>query len=359
MRHCCGARTGDSSGFADLLSRAIAFDPANKSAATLAATYYAENVGDTVGQFKLNVALMYADPMDPNVRFTLARQLASEGAVVQSARFHRAGLNLLTLAGGLEPVHDVERMSLVWQVHGPQQVVKEIRLRLQEARARAQRQYEIDLESDIPDSELVRPEQVHLDPIYEQMRVLAGLASLDYDAVDEGIAEIHAVFLERSARFASRFQEEETPETQQLQQATYASLALLNVMRAISNSEIDKLERDVTQYQVNDPVWQEYAYTLRAWLALRKGNPEAVLRSIPEGIDGDPYAFILTGLANEELGRWDAALDAYSRLLRFAPMSPSASWARSRQSELLDTRDPLTDAGREMGPNRAISARVD
>ena len=98
---------GEIDAFVRTLSQAIELDRTNKEAQHLATNYFAEFAGDDpeskAGLLEMQLNLMWADPVDPNVYFSISRLLAVEGATRHAQRFHSIGVAILSQAGQLDP----------------------------------------------------------------------------------------------------------------------------------------------------------------------------------------------------------------------------------------------------------------
>ncbi len=345
---------GEGDRFVERLTQATSLDPTNKEAATLALNYFVDQVpNDPVGRLRLELNLLYADPFDPNVHMSVAFLLAREGALPQTARFHTMGMALLNEANRVGPERDVERLALGWQLQGPDVVVAEIDRRLEAERAVARQIYERDLTLDVPDSELVPPETVHLNPLYEKMRVLAALSAGDFLQVERGLEELRAIATERTTflRDPTRRIDRET-EGRVIFETT-AALADLQLMRAIANVQLEEFAAETQGLAQLGREFQEALAPLAAWLRFRNGDPQGAIEvadRIERTSGPTPPLNILRGLANESLGSTDRAVDIYRGLIDNDPLGPIGAWARNRMLGLLNIRDPRTDAGRAMGP---------
>jgi hypothetical protein len=343
---------GESERFVQRLTQAASLDPTNKSAASLAVGYYADRIpDDPLGQLQLLINLLYSDPFDPNVHMSIATLLAQEGSLLQSARFHNSGMALLNAADAVGPERDVERLALGWQLQGPASVVSEIDRRLQRDRSEAAAIYERDLRLDVPDDQLVPPETVHLNPLYEKMRVLAALSGGDFLQVERGLEELRAIATEQAAILQDPTRSLDPIEEQQRLLRATRALSDLQLMRAIANVQLDEFAVETQSLARIGPTFREALAPLAAWLAFRSGRPQEALE-VADGIeqtDGpSPPLQILRGLANEALGSVDTAVVIYRGLVASDPLGPIGAWARNRVLGLLQQTDPRTEAGKQM-----------
>jgi tetratricopeptide (TPR) repeat protein len=82
-------RNGDNDAFAAALSRAMALDPSNRSAAALAAGYFRLQINDPLAEAELLVNLMLADLTDISTQVALAQHLLENGAYAGAVRMYR------------------------------------------------------------------------------------------------------------------------------------------------------------------------------------------------------------------------------------------------------------------------------
>jgi len=344
---------GESQKFVERLTLATELDSTNKDAAALAFNYYASRVpGDAVGQLRLQFNLLFADPFDPRVHMSIALLLAQEGAMIECFRFHRLGLALLDAVDARGPQRDVERLTLMWELQGPEAVVAEIARRLASERDAARAVYERDLKLDVADEDLLPPEEVSLDGLYERMRVLAGLAAGDFVAVETGIEELKKISDRATAALRDPTRSLDPAEEAELLNDAIRAVSDLQFMRAVANVDIEKFDAETTAVARLGPRLQAALAPLAAWIRYRNGDPAAALE-LAEQIDRDVGenfgTSILRGLANESLGSIDAALFAYRDLIKDDPLGPVGAWARSRMNQILGRDDPRTPAGQRMG----------
>ena len=345
---------GDLDSFLRMLTLATDLDRTNKEAHHLAVSYYAEfSDGDPAGLadlLELQLRLMYADPIDPNIHFGIARLLAVEGATVEAQRFYGNGISILSRAGLLEPRHRVESLALRWLVEGPRVVLDQIDRELRLLRDNARIVYERDKQRDLPDRLLTPPEEAFLDPLYEQIRIIAAMDAQDSEALATGLREIDAY---------ARHQFEEVQEATKLDdQQTRAtafkafgkSLISLQFMRALANVEHQALAAQIPQLPryIGEAEWNRLKKPLEAWVALRAGNTERA-REILEEI-GTPDSIMRVCKAELLAAEGDnvGAAQEFENIMRVDPFIPYGAWARSRAMELTGRTDPVTEAGRLM-----------
>ncbi|MBZ0173485.1 MAG: hypothetical protein K8E66_13965, partial [Phycisphaerales bacterium] len=345
---------GDLDGFLRMLTLAVDLDQTNKEAQHLATSYFAEYAGNDAeglsGLLEMQIGLMWADPIDPNVHLGIARQLAIKGAMREAARFHSNGIAILSRAGLLEPRHRVQELALRWLLEGPRIVLDTIERELALARDNAKIKYERDLQRDVPDRLLVPPNEVFLDPLYEKIRIIAALDAMDRPALLTGLHELD-MYAQHQFNEVQEATKLDDPETRARAFREFAStLVSLQFMRVLANAERQELAASIPQLPraIGEEEWDRMRKPLEAWLALRAGDLDttrAYLREI--GTRTSIMRVCHAELLAAE-GRDAEAAGEYEHILRTDPFVPYGAWARSRAMELTGRTDPATPAGQRM-----------
>lgn len=345
---------GELDRFLRYLTLATDLDRTNKEAHHLATSYFAEYAGgdpeSLAGLLELQLNLMWADPIDPNVHFGISRLLAIEGAMRESARFHENGLSILSIAGMLEPRHRVQALALQWLLEGPRVVLDTIDRELKVARDNARIRFELDRQRDVPERLLRPPEKVFLDPLYEKIRIIAAMDAQDGAALMTGIRELdaYARFQFNEVQEATRLDEPQARERAFRQFAD--TLVSLQFMRALANADLRSLVAQVPELPriIGQEEWDQIRRPLEAWIALRAGDFETTRNMLGEiGIGSSIMRVCAAELLAAE-GKAEEAAMLYESILRTDPFVPYGAWARSRAMELTGRTDPVTPAGRRM-----------
>jgi hypothetical protein len=345
---------GDIDGFVRELSRAIELDRTNKEAQHLATSYFAglssDDADGKAGLLEMQLNLMWADPVDPNIYLSIARMLAVEGATQQALRFHSIGVSILAQAGQLDQKNQVETLALQWLTAGPQPVLAQIDQDLRVMRDLARMRYEEDLQRDIPDRLLTPPEEVFLDPLFEKIRVIAAMDAMDSEALRTGLRELdaNAAFQLRQMEEALALRDEES--RREAFEAFAVTVVESQFMRVLANVEVEQLAALMPQLPkfIGEEKWERFRRPLTAWVALRTGDLErarALLREL--GTAASEMQILQAELLVAE-GRSTEAAAVYDRILRQRAFIPFGAWARSRAMELTGRTDPVTEAGRRM-----------
>ena len=322
---------GEGQKFVSLLSLAVDLDGTNKEAAALAAAYYTSvRPDDEVGQAELQLALLLADPVDPQVLISLARLGASHGDWATAARLHRAARDLMSRGSGrLDEWAQVQRMVLDWHIRGPREPVVELSTQVQAMRHDAQALIENLRERGLPTTDVTPPDEMNLPPLPQRVRILAANAAGDPEEMDRGLADLALMVRLLGTRYeeevrAGRLSGEEARDT----------LVGLNLQRfllhAITDRNFEGVFRAVQEAGLLDEPAMAEAF--QGWIALRSGDPEGAVSAFEAWLElrDDPTAALGLGLAYEASDRMDDAVEVYRRLFQFNPLSVEGAWARSR-----------------------------
>ncbi len=345
---------GDLDNFVRTLTLSVDLDRTNKEALHLATSYFAGFSGDDAeslaGLLEMQLALMWSDPIDPNVHLGIARMLAIEGATREASRFHENGLAILSAAGLMEPRHIVEGLALQWLLDGPRAVLDRIERDLLVARDNARLRFEQDKQRDVPERLLVPPEDVFLDPLYEKVRVIAAMDAQDGKALQAGLRELdaYARFQYRKVQEATKLDDEKSRERAFRQFAD--TVVSIQFMRALANVDMRTLVAQVPALPqvIGEEEWKQIQKPLEAWIALRAGDLETTRAFLSEIGAGTSIMRVCRAELLVAEGKPEEAAREYEFIQRNEPYIPYGAWARSRAMELTGRTDPITPAGRLM-----------
>lgn len=336
--------------FADRVSMAAELDPSNKQAFSLAATYYAQQTGDPVGLLELRLGLLEADPLDPNVHHAIAGSLAAENATGIAERYHANARTLLLATGGMSQGAEIERLVLRWANDGPQAVIQEIKETLNTQRERARRRYEAQLQQDVPQSELVKPEELFLGREYQRLRFLAGLAAGDDESVQTSIeaqAKVTDQVLEQ-LREQSVLRSE--AQVDQVVEAAFVAGTELRALALIRGRADIQLPEQILQRARQRPAWINRLVVLEAWQAYRDGDTErarGLVRQVRQNEDLVLAVWLLATMA-EDAGNTGEAARWYATIFQQQPLTPFGAAARAKWQRVTQSEDGLTETGRQM-----------
>ncbi|USN99987.1 MAG: hypothetical protein H6810_04830 [Phycisphaeraceae bacterium] len=340
--------------FLSLLTLASSLDQTNKEARHLASSYFAEYAGEDpdslTGELELNLELMWADPIDPNVHFGISRELAVEGAMREALRFYEIGMTILYRAGLVQPRQKVEELAMRWLLDGPRFVLDSIEQELKLARDNARIKYELDKQRDVPDRLLTPPDEVFLDPLYEKIRIIAAMDAMDKSAVLEGLRELDK-YTEHEFK---KIQEATTLDDEKSRAKAFeeftSTLVSAQFMRMLANVDVRQTQSIIPQIPkyIGEEKWNQLRRPLEAWVALRTGDLDTTRAILQEIGAKTPAMRVCRAELLVAEGKDAEAAAEYEYVLRHESFVPFGAWARSRAMELTGRTDPVTPAGRRM-----------
>lgn len=333
---------GDIDGFVRLLDAAITLDSTNKEAALTALAFYGETLDDPIGRLDLLSNLLYADPVDPNVHDTIARELAAGGAFRGALRFYANEMDIMT-AAGRAPDETLLTNGLViqWQLHGPSQILQVLNHQLKGQRDQAQQNLRVLREENQPVTNVPRPDDVRL-PVYQDLvRVLAAEAAGDISSLDAAMADMAATakYMLEQLNNPQVVGEDAAPE--QLEAIGESIRTRLTTIRLWVGRDLDKIEQELAAFDEQRVSGDEpqSITTQRGWLALRQGDPAGGL-AILESVEPAPFVDMGIALAKIELGQEQEGLDILAALARQNTLTPLGAWSRNHYERVAGV--PLT-----------------
>ncbi|MEX2218877.1 MAG: hypothetical protein WD749_08960 [Phycisphaerales bacterium] len=341
---------GDEKGFVARLTQAVQLDSTHKEAAALAATYYAERVPqDRVGGMEWLVVLLKADPVDPNVHMTIARELASAGAYAQAKRFHTNALRISYLTGGAVDEMLLQGRVLQWYIEGPGAVVREINLELSVERDAAARQIRQRVEAKLPTDDITKPEEIRLSLPIASVAILTAQAAGEHASATAAMQEVTKTLNDTIPKIQEAVRQGRLNEAQGQAQLVELTLHLYS-LRLWAGLQVDEVKADLEQAMRQMERMPEGFAPLTGWLKVRTGDARGALADLEPIADASPMARLGVGAAFEQLGEKDRAIAEYRRVLRDYPLLLVGAWARARLLAL--------GGGEEIEPARAALERI-
>jgi len=337
-----------------LLALAVRLDPTHKSAALLNAQIFAQrNPGNAPGLLDRTMAVMLADPLDPAVRFEVARQLAVGGAFRESLRHHRVGCRLLAAdLGRVSDYRDLELKILEWYApalgpdgrpsgevdptdsasvlrHGARLLLTDLVDRVRRGRFDAESILLATEKRGEPTSGLARPEEVRLSATQEEMRILSASTVDDIEQIREGLTDYAGTIgrvNELISNPAQRSAELTEDDLRRQLIALVGRAAVLSVLADVDPRPFVQVMRE-SGMGVRDP-------TLGSIITLVDAGVEGAIEHIMSLPERDDRAKLLLGSLHERAGRADEAVRWYLDAVRTAPLSPTGPWALARVERL-------------------------
>lgn len=337
---------GDDAGFAQRLSVSTRLDSSNKEAAALASLYVATRMpGDRLANLEMASNLLLADPVDPNLHFALASELAKNGAYAQAERFHANARHVRSQDATQEASEsiEIERFILLWYNEGPQAAHKAMMTDLEYKRYLQQLLIEQMTKSGVPTTDTEKPEDIRLGLQTERLRMLAADAAEDRAGVAESIAD-YARSVERIVNLLNdRTRRPSTMTDADAATRIYSMLVERLIIHAWTGvglqDMVDQLrDSPLLSGDKPDPV-------SLAWASFSLETPEQSVKRFEDLLADHSLARVGLALAYERAGSLDAAIEQYRLITQQFPISVAAAWARSRAMRLGNsdiTRTELT-----------------
>lgn len=348
--------SGDLTRFRDWLKKATTLDSTNKEAAMVAVSLFQEeHPEDAPGRVELLSNLLMADPLDPHIHMTLARQFADHGVFEQASRLHGNARTLLRKTGGeITPIHEVEALILEWQVEGPAKVCFRIASNLA-AQRRSIKEYNENVRgSGIGiGKDLGEPEDLRLGGDTEKVRLATALA-----AQGEQYAQMAKDSLQdmtKSVEFRENLANDDTKRPlgvtrEDATAAAKAALIDLQFWRVIAGMDLEKVEPDLVKF-ADGAVAADLPGPdiVRALLKVRQGDAQGALADFDDMLTrlraGETITYTTEygrGLALEALGRKEDAVVAFRSVQAGMPLRPIGAMARFRIESITGKRDSFS-----------------
>lgn len=324
---------GDMNGFVQRLTQACQLDSTNKEAASVAAAFAAPRA-DQYGRLDLLVNLLMADPLDPNTHASLAAEFARGGAWDACRRFITNEGSLYQASGLPTTPVDVQLKALVWLEQGPRALVDAInRDRVNQMDA-AGRQRDLGLRNGVPADKLPRPEDVRV-AVPDAVASALALESLgDGPALEASLSEMAATVNTLGTNLLDPLKRPLNMSQQEAERQLAAISVQLQLVRLWTGVQVEGARTALGPDKALANIAPEAVATLSSWLKLRSGNAAAAAEELKQYVDSDPSARAGIGLALEQLGRKDEAIEQYRLMVQRDILSVPGAWAYSRLATL-------------------------
>lgn len=338
----------DLNGFVQRLTQALQLDSTHKEAAALAWSYFGPQVGSRSQRFELLLNLLAADPTDPNIHRQIANELALGGAFAQARRFHDRAIRLFT---AMDPRIDdrlaIESAVISWQVEGPEAVVAALNQRLAIMREQAAAQILQWQQARMPTDSLPKPEEVMLQPAYNQMRLVAAIMADDRETIGRTLTDMGAVFTQMMAQAQQLTQLSTQEERLQKSAELWNALSQQLIAVAWADASTESLTQWADRAEQDFGADAEAAKSLRGWAELRLGDPAEAERVFRGASQQALLNRVGLAITLEELGRTEEANEILRELAQEQPLSLSGVWARDRYRNATG-EDPLATPDQAM-----------
>lgn len=308
---------GESAAFADRLKLAVSLDSTHKEAAALAATYFSSLVDDPIGRFDLLINLLMADPLDPNIHATIARELAAAGALDDAARFHDLATGLLTRAGAQIPDAVAEEaMVMSWRRRGTTAFINSLNSHLAALRRTA-------VDQAARAGQQIDPASVTLPASHERARALAAHVAGDSVTLDSALFNLGTLQKLGAARLGDAKNDQARRGLLSFELFVIVTKIWLNVDAGAALAKAEELLPQIPE----DMQQLDVVQTLPAFIALAKGEPERAINLLDEITDTFVLADAARVVALDRLGRSDEAAETLRKLAATNTLSIPSAWA--------------------------------
>ena len=339
---------GNEIGFLNALRTSAKLDPANKEAQSLVAQQYSLKIKESSTRLRLQLRVLYADPLDPNVHFSIARMCATEGATDEAWRFLQSGIRIhLIDSGSVSSLLQEQQLSLLWQYEGPQAILDQLNPSLADERNTLQARIDARIAAAEPIDDLQSPLEIRYDPGTDRIRLLAAIILEDQETVDSVLLDLQnglvAYYVEVKEQMQARGADRGA-----LLGAYLTKVITFQTMRAIAGVDAEVIKNDVDGIVKDSPELMRFFRPFEPFSAFASGEYEKARESALVRLSRSAPRDLLIGLSTERLGEIDDAIDIYTQLSLDYPLQAVGALARTRLDELTDGQEQITDEGKLM-----------
>ena len=345
---------GDAAGFERRLREAVDLDPTNKDAVSLATRTFATDDAPATELAAWQTRLLYADPLDPHVHFTLARICSGQGAMDSAERFLANAGRLFQVEFRDTPtgLQEIE-LAFLWHRRGAGAVLETLNPPLRNSREQAAALIEARRAAGEPTSDLRTPEEIRYEPGIDRIRLLAAHSVGDEATVDSALEDLGITSAEGLRQVSEQLS----------RPGVDPGPILVELIRLFSEFQTTRLmvQRDagLVREQIQGMFGQiqgamPLLEPLEAWIAYAEKDYIRALDLVGEPRPGTTDD-LLMALAYDRLGDAERAIPIYLQYARFNGVNAYGAMARARLKELGREQEIITTAGRQL---EAAFARV-
>lgn len=338
---------GDNAGFERRLRDSVDLDPTNKDAVSLATRTFGTDDAAVTELAAWQTRLLYADPLDPHVHFTLARICSGQGALDSAERFLANAVRLFRVVFGETPtsLREIE-LAFMWHRRGAPAVLETLNPPLRDAREQAAALIEMRRAAGEPTSDLPTPDKLRYDPGIDRIRLLAAHSVGDDETVESALFDLGANTSETLQKLGEMLS----------QQGVDVGQVVLEMIRVFSEFQVTRLmvQRDpqLVREQIDGffgpiPGALELLQPLQAWIAYAEKDYIRALDLVGQprpGTNDD----MLVALAYDRLGDTDRAVPIYMQYARQSGVNAYGGMARARLKQLGREQEIISSAGRQL-----------
>jgi len=340
---------GNEPGFLSALRKAAKLDTANKEAQSLVAQHYSLIIPEASTRMRLQMRVLYADPLDPHVHIAIARMCAAEGATDAAWRFLNNGISIFRIdAGQVPPMLQEQQLSLLWQHEGPQAILDQLNPSLADERATMQARIDARIAADEPIDDLTPPEEILYEPGTDRIRLLAAFILNDQETVDSVLMDLQRGLVTYYSAIKEQMQVRGANRGALL--GTYLNeVVTFQTMRAIVGVDAEIIRRDMTDIVSNAPELERFFQPFEPFSQYAGGEYAQATQSAMSQLAVSAPRDLLIALASEKLGKVEESIRLYTQLTLDYPLQATGALARSRLEELTNGADQTTAEGKLMG----------
>ncbi len=336
---------GDEVAFLTALRRSAKLDSSNKAAQSLIAQHYSMKTDAASIRMRLQLRVLYADPLDPHVHIAIARMCAAEGATDAAWRFLNTGIQIFQIDSGSTPANlQEQQLSLLWQHEGPQSILDRLNPSLADERETLQAKIDARLAADEPIDDLKDPTEIRYEPGIDRIRLMAAFILEDQETVD-------SVLLDLQRGLVAYFNA--AKEQMDVRGANVGALlgAYLNevvsfqAMRAIVGVDAEIIKNDMANIISSVPELKRFFSPFEPFSMFAEGQYESARDNAFEKLAPSAQRDLLIALISDRLNDTDETIRLYTELTLNYPLEAAGAIARSRLEELTGGADLTTPEG--------------
>lgn len=339
---------GNESGFLSALRKSAKLDPANKEPQSLVSQNYSRTIAEASTLLRLQLRVLYADPIDPHVYITIARLCAVEGATDAAWRFLNNGIDIFKIDVGITPpILQEQQLALLWQHEGPQAILDELNPSLADERAVNALKIEARKEADEPFDDITPPEDIRYEAGIDRIRLLAASILEDQETVDSVLLDLRRGLVS----------DMETMKEQMNIRGVNRGVLLgeylrkvvsFQTMRAIVGVDHSVIKEDIDQMIEVSPELEQFFRPFEPFSEFAKGNFARAKEIAQDSLDPSVSRDMLLARSTEQVGDTDEAIELYIQMTRDYPLKAAGAMARSRLKELTNGAQLRTEEGTKM-----------
>lgn len=289
-------RTGDLEGFGTALAESLALDPANRTAAGIAAGFFQVHAADAAEEAELLINLLLADPTDPMVQVRLGSLLLENGAFVGAERCYRMAIASIEAARSV-PDHGLAADFAIAQwangnSRGALATIRQQQLLVDRVALSQMREANPELELDPVERARVRG---MLPPVLLALRVAIPWVEGDLAAAEAAREEAIQVYRDALAGRIAEVPDDPDVRGQFRLRAAWMLLAF--------GGDVDEALAFVDEADATKSLTDDAQARFRGWAAVRRGDPERAIGLLTGPAARDGSASLGLAISLIEAGR--------------------------------------------------------